>query len=176
MNFKSFLKVPLVITLASTVSGCFGISSAPSGSTANSEKALKPVAEALIEYTGPQPQWVGPQSLSIRISTLSASAASSSGEVTMTPPFVASHSGKATLALELTRDLLNRLNASLVVQDSETRKEELYTGCLLPVRVKLTHTDGTLTERVGCRSQLGWPKVASEIAEQALGAVAISSK
>ena len=39
---------------------------------------------------------------------------------------------------------------------------EAFKGCLYPVRARLIRADGSVVEKQGCRSQLGWTRVASE--------------
>lgn len=67
-------------------------------------------------------------------------------------------------ASEYVRDQMNRLAAAMK-EDTPS-----FRGCLSPVRIRLVRSNGALVEKAGCRSEKGWPHVASELVEQFMSA------
>jgi hypothetical protein len=126
------------------------------------------VVEGYIEFPGPHAKWAGPQTFVIHLSTWE----TNDPVVSITPPFVASSTSAGSpespvpastqLTLSEVREDLSRLRA--VVTDPM----DAQAGCLSPVRVRLIQADGVLLERQACRGQKGWPRIASEIANEVM--------
>jgi hypothetical protein len=153
---KGFFLVTLFL-----LSGCFGSNNDTFEDHPLEDDPTQPFVEVVIEYPGPRDQWAGPQTFSVRVTTLKEGPAqievvpSLSGS-TSHPVGRHSHSAHA-LSVEAVREEFARLNHAMLVQEAS------FLGCLLPVHVKLTRADGAIMERRGCRSQGGWIRVASEV-------------
>jgi hypothetical protein len=114
------------------------------------------VVEGYIEFPGPNEKWAGPQSFVIHLSTWE----TNDPIVSITPAFVVPSSPGTQLSMSEVREDLSRLRGAV------TEPMEAQLGCLSPVRVRLIQADGVLLERQACRGQKGWPRIASEIANE----------
>ena len=156
MNFRKISIVSLLV-----LTGCFG-NNKDGGTKFTAEDPAKPFVEVSIEFPGPQQKWSGPQNFIVRVSTMQPGSA----EITVAPPLDhSSLSGvrtpcieSASLSVEMAREQMLRLNSAMSLDEST------FTGCLLPIHVRLVRIDGTVVEKKGCRSPVGWPRVAGDVA------------
>jgi hypothetical protein len=152
-QWRRTYSVLTILVSALTLSGCFGSSGSTTGDGAVTDNGDKPFVEGLIEYPGPHEKWAGPQTFVVHLNATQGALA----QITVTPS-ITNGSVVQTLSVDAARESLAKLNTALQA------KESPFHGCLSPVRVKLIRSDGVLVERQGCRGQPGWPRVASEIA------------
>ncbi len=155
-----------VVTVLVSLSACVGAQNPASQEMLEQGFAY---VEAFIEFAGPEARWAGPQSFILHVDARDGTRA----KIELTPsPFRKAVQRKAptdgsiverTLASagqgpsDTVRDRLADLAAML---DSPDRS---FRGCLSPVRVRLIRSDGAVTERQGCRSQISWTRTASRI-------------
>lgn len=148
-----------VISFSLVFSGCFGSGKDTAGDSMGDNSI--PFSDAYIEYPGPNARWSGPQSFILH----SVTRGSGKTKVYVSSGIAPGKNPKASgvkavsesLSVEAAREELARFYASL------QSREEIYRGCLSPIRIKLIRADGVLIERQGCRGQTGWPRVASEV-------------
>jgi hypothetical protein len=144
-----------------SVAGC---SSIKSGSVLEALKGIgstkkSPITEAFIEYAGPHSQWAGPGSLLVYVDLKDSVAT----RVQVTPPVQVQDANSQKPAepevfkTEEVRKALDQLSDAIEEDESE------FSGCLLPIRVRLVRADQSVFERDGCRSDSGWPGVASRL-------------
>ncbi|HAR42223.1 MAG TPA: hypothetical protein DCS07_06280 [Bdellovibrionales bacterium] len=128
-------------------------------------------AEAYIEYPGPHARWVGPASFVLHVSTKDphwalihvAPAWFNTSDEEGSPDF--SKVNKKGLSSDYARERIRYLAGAM-----QQNNEAAFKGCLYPVRVRLIRDDGTFIEKTGCRTEAGWPKIASETTEYFLTA------
>lgn len=152
-----------------------------------------PYVEVFVEYPGPQERWSGPTSFLLHVSAKDEGSAQivttpgwadeSAGNeapsqtpgqapapqsVPMSARVPASALGKAVgkrqMSAQEARELLGNLNIALQGAAAP------FKGCMSPVRVRLVRADGALTERQGCRSEIGWARAISETVNIFVGA------
>ena len=146
-------------TLASLAASCTSIKS---GSVLEAFKGIgsgksSPVIETYIEYAGPNTHWAGPGSLLVYLDLKDSAAGV---KVQVTPAIQAGNQAgnpNAMPSIDETRELLKRLVEEMDKNDDE------FSGCMLPIRVRLVRADQSVIERDGCRSETGWPGLASQI-------------
>jgi hypothetical protein len=135
-----------------SVVGCIALSGCLGNDTVEDhpmqEDSTVPFVEATIAYPGTDARWAGPPGFSVSVTTLK----KGNAQILVSPT-----GKKGTLKIEAAREEMNRLHTALRAEESP------FLGCLLLVHVKLVRADGAAIERTGCRSQLGWPRFASEI-------------
>ena len=147
--------------VAASITGCMSGQNqatidAISASTSSGEIA---VAEAYIEYRGPEERWAGPAGFTMHVT-----AKGSEKPEVVVPPAWSQHSGTTSetrrpaqiLTGEEARVKMGQLAAA--VQD----KSASFVGCLYPIHVRLIRTDGAVIDQQGCRGQSSWAKAASE--------------
>lgn len=129
--------------------------------------------EAFIEYPGPSEKWVGPETLLIHVD-----ARSNDGLKFKISPSALYRSGSnETIELEnripaeqkargLNSSTLRERLAELSEKLDET--EETFSGCLHPVRVRLTKVDGGVREWQGCRGANAWSKEVGQLSSDLL--------
>ena len=149
-----------ILNFGLVLSGCFGSSGNTIGDGAD---LTKPNVEATIEFQGPKEKWAGPQDFAVRVTTLKPGNA----QITLTPPLIprSKHSDDQDtdgLTVDAARAEFSKLESAMQGQESS------FNGCLLPIRVRLVRVDGTRIEKIGCRGQSGWPRIASEMANRFL--------
>ena len=175
------------------LSACSSLNDESGALSALSEFAAKQsVVEATIEFSGPAPQWVGPQTLTLEVNTRD----TETPQIEITPDFhwkekrsseviwldhqrapagVLSLNAlpKANLKLnyssELAREQLNQLAQ---VMEKEDSKDAQFTQCLYPVRARLIRSDGGVVEKNGCRGMGKWEQNASDYASYLIGVLA----
>ena len=173
--YKLGLAGGLMVSLPVILSGCLGMQSQSTLDAIQEGMSAQPVTEAYIEYPGPQSKWAGPTNFILHVSakdTLArisvtpalfdeaAAGISLKGRAPASMTEGAKPGQKVDHRVEMTggqaRDQLAHLAASL------TGGAENFRGCLSPLRVRMIHADGAVTEKQGCRGQTGWSKAASE--------------
>ncbi|OFZ55689.1 MAG: hypothetical protein A2428_13410 [Bdellovibrionales bacterium RIFOXYC1_FULL_54_43] len=176
----------LVVGICTTSISCMSARNHPALDAAQNALKIAPCVEAYIEYPGPQEKWAGPAGFILHVVAREGTAV----QVTATPAWfntpikgmgeidapttlgrapasaiamlkplerIAPPPAPAGLSIETARGQLQLLSEAI---QSET--EHKFSGCLNPVRARLIRADGSLIEKTGCRSDLGWPRVASE--------------
>ena len=132
-------------------------------------KSQSPIVEAYVEYTGAPARWAGPASFILHVNAKDAKTAEVSVkhemlsqqvlEKALNPNSVRAPASVTEVPARSSveaRSSLAKLGEAL---DGETAESQ---GCLSPIRVRLIREDGSLLEKGGCRSGLGWPAVASQ--------------
>jgi hypothetical protein len=166
MRKKQFRQL-FFLGLMFSISACFNTNSDVVSPDRPAEEEAAPFTEAYITYPGPNEKWTGPKTSVIHLVTRGTKEAQIS--VVPSPLRANTEDPKqpgATLhgpPVETVREDLARLHAAM------QEKERVFHGCLSPIRVTLIRGDGILIERQGCRGQLGWPRVASEIVNHLIG-------
>lgn len=158
---RSYLWLSILMSMMIFNEGCFNTNSDIVNPGHSSGDVNAPFTEGYIEYPGPSEKWVGPQNFVVHIVTRG----TGNAQISILPALFSTSmsdpkgSGLATLNINIgtVREELARLNAAM------QEPERVFEGCLYPVRVNLIRSDGILIERQGCRGQLGWPRVVSEI-------------
>jgi len=183
MRFKVLCAITSVLALSACMSARNhpALDAAQNAVNGKSDSGLPGVrsseafTEAYIEYPGPHAKWAGPASFVIHISTKNPHWAL----INVAPAwFNTSEEEQAGL----TSETANKVNTKGLSSDYARERirylagamqqgpEPTFKGCLYPVRVRLIREDGTFIEKTNCRSEVGWPKVASEAAEYFLTA------
>jgi hypothetical protein len=130
--------------------------------------AAQPYVEAFVEVSGPHARWSGPATLSVHVVAREPGQA----KITLTPELFASSPAPTvrkqpdarapasvqTIPSDTARQQLAQLATSLLGGD------EPFSGCVMPVRVRLVRQDGAVLDKQGCRSQTGWTRAAGELA------------
>ena len=152
----------LLVVLLSLLSACFGSNNETvlDGSPFSDDPS-QPFTNAYIEYPGPHRKWAGPQTFVIHLNAEGKQKA----KVSIPTGIFTSgghslkdvHSSSHGLTIEAAREEMARLNTALKAKETPVH------GCLSPVRVKLVRADKAIISRLGCRGQMGWPRVASEM-------------
>ncbi len=151
----------ILLGMGSLFQGCFTPTSDIITPDHPTSEASSPLVEAYIEYPGPHEKWAGPFSFVIHVTIRGPG----KPQIMISPEILKPQAtekktesvGSQGLSTEAVREELARLNAAM------QEPERVFHGCLYPVRVSLIRADGVLIERQGCRGQLGWPRIASEI-------------
>lgn len=162
LSLGAIFFVALAMGFAVGLSGCF--STTETKTQAVTEKvSTAPVVEAYVEYAGPSEKWAGPGSMILHVV---AKGEMKDAEIRVTPK-VESEGRKIAstqaMTAELARHRLAELAEAAVNMDQKTE------GCLSPVRIKFIRQDGAAFEKMGCRSQQGWPGVASQVTADLIG-------
>lgn len=126
--------------------------------------------EAVVEYSGPDARWAGPQNFVLRVQV-------SQDHQTKVSWIVPEFKDKAMFAGRQLASVPKDENQAGAIQDQmralafEIQKETgAYTGCLWPVRVRMVRNDGVVIERRGCRGQNRWTERAGRFFDQMLSA------
>ena len=132
-------------------------------------KSQSPFVEAYVEYTGAPARWAGPASFILHVNAKDAKTADVSVKHEMLSQQVieqAEHPDSVRKPASVTevpsrssieaRASIAKLGEALEGETGESQ------GCISPIRVRLIREDGSLLEKGGCRSGLGWPAVASQ--------------
>jgi hypothetical protein len=143
-----------------------------------------PFVEAYVEYPGPENRWAGPATFRLHLTakdlatpasitvspalwrphrSLASNAlpgpAPAASEVTRVSDMSHLPTASGSISVEMARDELFRLGSALEGVDGNVPG---LAGCLSPVHVRLTRSDGSVTEKRGCRSQAGWQRAVGE--------------
>ena len=192
--------LPVLIAAAAVIGGCMSARNHPALEAVQKgqegQGASGPTyVEAYIEYPGPQQKWAGPESFVLHVMAKEGKMA----ELTATPDWfnkttvklasrrLASALSEAAKGAEAAKQQPGLSNFA-VPKDVAREKlrylagaiqngpEPVFKGCLSPVRVRLVREDGQFLEKTGCRSETGWPHVASESVEYFMTAMLYGSE
>jgi hypothetical protein len=174
----------VAISLTVTGWGCLSMQSQSTLDAANGAGGSnQPFVEAYIEYPGPQAKWSGPASFILHVTAKDAGPA----QITTTPELATADKPAAlpTAPSDHSEDevsqrapaasgLAHMVTPFRNMSSDEARSQLAYLanslqgaqapfrGCMSPVRVRLVRANGSLLERLGCRSELGWSRAVSE--------------
>lgn len=173
-DLRVVLRVGFSVLFLMSLISCFGSNNDTANTNSSLDDSGLPFTDAYIEYLGPHGKWAGPQTFSVHVNTKGPENAKVNISTSIfkdeSPSDKSLQSVSHGITVEVAREQIARLSSAMQEQDSPVR------GCLLPVRVRLIREDGVLMTRQGCRGQLGWPKVASEIVNQLVGSAVTLTK
>lgn len=164
--------IPWFSLLGGALGACTSLSNQPALEalqSGSSPAVNAQYVEAFIEYRGPDSRWAGPTPFVFHIEAKS----DREPEISVLPENfgkpeilskarkLASDSGAGAGATALTQATV-REKLGQLAQALQTEQPS-FVGCLSPIRVRLTRLDGGVLEKQGCRSDEGWPKVASSL-------------
>ncbi len=168
---KLILKVSVVLSVLSVAgAGCLSMQSQTS---LDPNASAQPFVEARIEYPGPGEKWAGPTSFMVSIQAKDAGQAqiaitpaifTPAGEAPTTTGRAPASPVQKGLSSTSARALIAHLGTAVQVPTVA------FQGCLSPVRVRLVRADKSVVEKQGCRSDTGWPRVASDTVSQVITA------
>jgi hypothetical protein len=139
--------------------------------------------EAVVEYTSPGKKWAAFPTTSIHLKSQSKDGFI---EVNVTPKqtqqVFAAMNAKANpegrkIASETNtpskmgvEELRSRLSilANEMGSSDQSKYSNSYTSCMAPIKVRLLRADGSVFEKMGCRSGSGWSSVASHLVNDSL--------
>lgn len=164
-TFALWRAMSAAVVAVSMVAGCMSMQG--DGNTLDlveeSMGNFKPILEAYIEYSGPQARWAGPASFILHVDAKDGQYPKIQVNPNLFLPETGDPeiTGRVPAAERLTTEQArDRLNILAVLMQEQ---EQVFRGCLSPVRVRLIRQDGSIIERQGCRGQVGWSKEASEV-------------
>lgn len=152
----------LSVLALSALAGCLSAQNQANLGDGTPTDATGPFVEVFIEYPGPQEKWAGPSSFLLHVS------AKEPGEarIAVTPdlrtddePTLKTRepaASKKPMPAEVAREQIAQL--ANVLQSAGAP----FRGCLYPVRARFVRTDGSLIEKQGCRSEIGWSRSVSD--------------
>ncbi len=119
--------------------------------------------EAYLEFSGPADKWAASSSFLMHIQARDKGAAIIQVVPALFKQRLETQEPARRLASTKSPELKGeeariRLNDLALALDSP---EQPFEGCLSPVRVRLVRVDGSLIEKLGCRSDQGWPAAVS---------------
>ena len=126
----------LALSMA-TIASCAGTSSTMEG--INSAMEGGPVVEAFIEYAGPSERWAGPASFVLHV--VARESDTSPAEITAAPA-VSTVTRKPASGHAMTVAQARGMLSYVIEQ--MLPDEQVFQGCLSPVRVRMVHEDGSL--------------------------------
>ena len=153
-----------LLAFSAAFSGCLSMESQGT-LDAISGNLQQPFVEAFIEYPGPASKYSGPSNFILHIVAKDAGNA----QIAVSPALFNKTERKRSLASaaatgEATRTRLSQLASALGAGD------QIFHGCLYPVRVRLIRADQSLLEKVACRNATGWSRAASEAVDYFISA------
>ena len=125
----------------------------------------QPLVEIYVEYPGPEARFAGPPALLVHLDARGDTSGVGKARISVSPGVFREmpHAPKRVLAslggeipLETARARLAILGSALSGGDPK------FTGCLSPIRVRAIRADRSVLEKIGCRSQDGWPRAVSD--------------
>ncbi len=127
-------------------------------------KSASPFVEAYLEYQGPPERWAGPGTVLVHLVAHDLNHA----ELTVRPDLLTQiydqgeqmgirriSSTQPRPTGQVARERLSYLAESIL------NEKTAFYGCLYPIRARLVRGDGSVVEKMGCRSLQGWPSIAS---------------
>jgi hypothetical protein len=160
--------IALTLAAASCV-GNHGQSTLDAISGSIQDKTPKPIVEAYVEYPGPQERWSGPSTLAVHITARDGAdpSVSVSPNIFQLDGAIPTPPKRSALTTQIVRERLALVATALSVN---TGKMDEPGGCLYPMRARLIRSDGSLIEKRGCRSPIGWAFQASDAATDLVAA------
>jgi len=158
MKRRIVLRALVLAVIGSVFAGCFGTETGMNPDQLiidYNEESTAPFIEGYIEFLGPHEKWVGPASFVLHVSARDGEKAT----LNLAPSLV---QGLGTVDSGKARDELLKLFVAMRAEEQE------YYGCMNPVKVRLIRSDGSTAERMGCRGQAAWPRIASETVNRLL--------
>lgn len=152
----------MILCLLTLLTACSSANRSSPALEVVSGQPKNPVVEAWIEYPGPPSRWAGPSSLLIHIDV---HPNGDTAKITWTSEAQLFSDAGKPIPRETVQDALDDLSEAL-----HASAIPLPETCVNPVRVRLIRSDQSVQERRGCRSPIGWPRIASEVVSDLLTA------
>lgn len=155
--------------LAAVMAGCLGaqqqstLDNMGAAVTGGKSQAV-PVVEAYFEFAAPHEKWAGPAALNLHLvaregdfAKLKWTSRTLQPTLSALPGQVLNPHANFRVPLGVAREALAQLEKGI------KEGNEPFFGCTSPVSLKLIKANGAIVEKQGCRSDRGWPKLASQL-------------
>jgi hypothetical protein len=157
------------VGLAAVMAGCLGAQQQSTldnmgAAVAGGKSQAVPVVEAYFEFAAPHEKWAGPAALNLHLvaregdfAKLKWTSRTLQAELAALPGQVQNPDPNFRVPLGVAREALAQLEKGI------SEGNEPFFGCTSPVSLKLIKANGAIVEKQGCRSDRGWPKLASQL-------------
>ncbi len=157
---RSF-QLSLVTIIGLLINSCSSSRNSPALEVVSGDPK-NPAVEAWIEYPGPDARWSGPSGFFVHVNL---SASNEAAQITWTSEAqLFADSGRPVpreVAQEAIDSLADAMDAKPVPEPDT---------CSSMVRVRIVRVDQSIQEKKGCRSPIGWQRIASEVVSDLLTA------